>query len=552
MEHNKFRNTLAHRLSAGLVTLLAMILVAVVMQYQGLFSGVKGFYAAILISSFVVITMLRVFDLFRLNKNPLIFMGAYNIVFMIAQIVVFAPLHILSLIWIVLLVRTRSYLDAFWSYVWLAVFALSSLAGLVVAEGNMNDFYSVVAEIGIVLLVALVLQDSESQKAGFYRAQVDETVASKRLQHRLESMFNNISLAIFGLDKTGAVVVYNHAALNIINKNAELHGININSVLAISDEEGKHISFAELNKTISKTERDDVYLHIGHDERTPINLIVSRFHESYAVNDGISLVLTMQDITKQKKLNTQQEDFISVVSHELRTPITVAEGGVSNALLVNKKNGDNEVIGRALNVAHEQVEFLSQIVNNVNTLTQSAKDKLEVNLERIFPKEIVMHTAKIYENSVNKDKLRLVCKVDDDVGSIISSREFIEDIMKNLVENALKYTEEGEITIGAYKDQKLINFYVKDTGIGISHSDISNIFDKFFRVESHEIQQKGGTGLGLYVSTQLAERINSELSVDSRPGEGSIFTLSVPRVGALARDTNQVSRTEVSDFMSGI
>ncbi len=549
---NKFRNTLVHRLSAGLTTFLAIVLISFVMYHQGILSGEKGLEVIALMALIAIISILRVFDWFKINSHPAIFMAGYNLVFISAQIYIFAPYHPLSFIWIVLLVRTQNYLGVFWSYFWWAMFALSSFIGIIVVSSTINDFFYIISQIGVALMIAVVLQDSDSQQNDFDKARDDEIERGRTLQHRLESLFNNLSSAIFGLNSEGVIVVYNNEALDIINQNSELHGVKIDEALTLKDDNDALYRFADIRKIEDRFESNKMFLHVGLDDKTPVQLIISKFRESYAFDDGISYVLTLRDISKEEKLDHEQSDFIAIVSHELRTPITVAEGNLSNAIMINDYHDKNQEVDHALKIAHEQVMFLSQMINNISTLSQAEEGALDIQLERIEPERVIEQVSKMFEDEVSKKEIKLKTEVIDHLTPIISSKTYIVDILKNIVENAVKYTDKGTVTIGVKRDDGDVIFYVSDTGIGVSHSDSKHVFDKFFRAEDHETQTRGGTGLGLYVSYQLAKRINATLSVDSKLGRGSTFSLTIPRVGALKRDNKKIADTELSDFIAQV
>ncbi len=549
-----FRNTKQHRWAAVFTVLLAIALVVGLLVAQSDFFSGKLVSAIGLVVMIAAITIVRFFDLLGINDRPALFLGAYNVTFVVGQLLILSPFHPLSFLWIILLIRTQSYLGNKWSTVWWGAFGVASLLGLLVADDTtITDAYFIVAQVGVALILSFTLKDAISQQQGFQRDKELLVEETRQLQKRLESMFNNLHLAIFGIDAEGKIVVYNNEALDIINQNIDLHGASVDDVLGLSDDNGDPLRVSSLMGADEKVDRRDIYLHLGMIERVPINLVFSKFAQSYPVSDSIRYMLSLRDISKEHKLNEEHSDFISVVSHELRTPIAIAEGQLSNAILLRDQDPSDLALKETLEQAHQQVKFLAELVNEVRTISKAERDELgELNLERIEPKKLIKQVMVGYEADAASNKLVLDMDIDEEVESIISSNSYILDILNNLVENAIKYTDEGSITIGVEQDDKLIRFFVRDTGIGVSHSDAKNIFDKFFRAEDVETRAHGGTGLGLYISQQLANRINARISMESELGKGSEFSLSVPRIGAQERDTKEVLRAEVDEFMNEV
>ncbi|MEO8785370.1 MAG: ATP-binding protein, partial [Candidatus Saccharimonadales bacterium] len=126
--------------------------------------------------------------------------------------------------------------------------------------------------------------------------------------------------------------------------------------------------------------------------------------------------------------------------------------------------------------------------------------------------------------------LELKIDLDSRLELLQSSRLYVREILQNFITNAIKYTEKGSVTIGARAAQGGVEFFVSDTGIGISKADKERIFDKFFRSEDFRTRQNSGTGLGLYVTLKLARLIHADMSVDSQLNTGSVFKIMIPNL----------------------
>ena len=240
-------------------------------------------------------------------------------------------------------------------------------------------------------------------------------------------------------------------------------------------------------------------------------------------------VISLYDMTKSMRIEKMQSDFVANASHELRTPVAIAEGALSNLQLLLDRNGDPHVFASTLDSAHKQILYLGQMVNDLSTLSRAQRG-LYMNDEDIDINEFMTSLYNKYSDEAKARGLRMV--VDIDVkGKVTVPSMVIEEIMQNLITNAIKYTDKGGVTIGVSpvtNDGKHAKFYVKDTGIGISKSDQEHIFQRFWRSEDYRTRQTNGTGLGLHVVEQLATKIGAKVNVDSELNVGSTFSIILP------------------------
>lgn len=236
-----------------------------------------------------------------------------------------------------------------------------------------------------------------------------------------------------------------------------------------------------------------------------------------------------RDVTKEKSLEEERDEFISVVSHELRTPITIVEGSVSNLqLLMNQpKLPAQSVLKSTLNTAHEQVMYLAKMVNDLSTLSRAERGVAD-SAEVIDVAEMVQRMHQQYQKDATARGLHLNLDLAPKVGAISASRLYTEELLQNFITNAIKYTNEGTITIIVKKSSNMVTFAVKDTGIGISRGEQQKVFNKFYRSEDYRIRETNGTGLGLYVSAKLAHKLGTQINLTSRLNHGSTFSFSLP------------------------
>jgi signal transduction histidine kinase len=236
----------------------------------------------------------------------------------------------------------------------------------------------------------------------------------------------------------------------------------------------------------------------------------------------------MRDITREKSLEEERDEFISVVSHELRTPIAIAEGNISNAQFIVEKAGGNKEIQDTLKQAYNQIVFLSGLINDLSTLSRAERGKLEVEVEKINVHELMQELGANYKPQAEAKKLSFEVSADKNLRLLVSSRLYVREILQNFITNAIKYTEAGHVTLTGKQQDNSVLFEVSDTGIGISKSDQEKVFDKFFRSEDYRTRANNGTGLGLYVTMKLARLIHADISLESEVDHGSTFKITIP------------------------
>ncbi|MEO5627603.1 MAG: ATP-binding protein [Candidatus Saccharimonadales bacterium] len=350
---------------------------------------------------------------------------------------------------------------------------------------------------------------------------------------RLNSLINSMADGVLATDGNGKIVLDNGAALNILDVNSTVKGQLVSQVLNLLDKNNQTVDVQTLVKAVKTQETSRDYL-LRYPDGSTINLYLSiaPVHLGFGTNMQGYVVL-LRDITREKSLEEERDEFISVVSHELRTPITIAEGNLSNALFIAQKAGDtNPAVMEALQQAHDQTTFLASMINDLATLSRAERGKLAVDVEAINVHQMVEELAKNYAPEAKAKGLHLLTDLDRSLELLTSSRLYVREILQNFITNAIKYTQTGSVTIGAKVKPTGVEFFVQDTGIGISKSDKEKVFDKFFRSEDFRTRQNNGTGLGLYVTMKLAKLIHADISMDSELNKGSVFKIFIPNLKA--------------------
>lgn len=361
---------------------------------------------------------------------------------------------------------------------------------------------------------------------------VKQSASTEHLEHeRLTSLINSMADAVVAVDEQVKIVLYNGAALNVFDVNTITIGKSITSLLKPIDSQNQPVDIVEMikNATVPLTNRD---LRLAYADGSFINLYLSiaPVRLGYGETGGRGYVLLLRDITREKSLEEERDEFISVVSHELRTPIAIAEGNVSNAEFIAAKTGDLAAIQKALKETHNQMLFLADMINDLSTLSRAERGKLEVDIEAINVHDLVTELANNYRSQASSKGLEIKTVLDSSLELLQSSKLYTREILQNFITNAIKYTPKGSVTIQAIKEPKGVSFAIKDTGIGIAKGDQQRVFDKFFRSEDYRTRQANGTGLGLYVTMKLARLIHAEIEIKSELNNGSTFTIYMPNL----------------------
>ena len=350
-------------------------------------------------------------------------------------------------------------------------------------------------------------------------------------RERLNSLINSMADGVIAVDKKGTVVVYNGAALNIMDLNRSMIGSNLARLMKLVDKQNQAVDVQDMirNTVTAQTSRD---YRLLYEDGSGINLYLSiaPVHLGYGKQGSEGYVLLLRDITHEKALEEERDDFISVISHELRTPIAITEGIISNAQFVVEKNLDINNVKLALKKAHDQVLYLSDMVNDLSTLSRAEGNQLQLEIVPINVHDLVQDLSENYRSQAETKGLQLFAEIDPALELLHSGKLYVREMLQNFLTNSIKYTEKGSVTIGAKPQKNGVLFYVQDTGIGISQADREKIFDKFYRSNDDRAQRSGGKGLGLYVTLKLARLLHADIDVTSELNKGSRFSISLPNL----------------------
>lgn len=386
--------------------------------------------------------------------------------------------------------------------------------------------------IGVIFISGSVALIEHARQQGKLKHPATDTIHQAEDHQRLVTIINNLADAVLVTNAKGTIELFNAASLNLLDTNADIKNKSVDMVLATRTAEGNTVKVSnELSK--AKHVVIDDSLRIGPaDDPIRLELTYAPIRGSYKTgiktHGSEGYIIIARDVTKEKSLEEERDEFISVVSHELRTPVTVAEGSISNAqLFVERGKGTKDNLASALSQAHEQVVFLAGMINDLSTLSRAERGVAAEN-EAIDVKSFVHDIYNEFLPQAQKQKLHFNLEAASQLGTVMTSRLYLHELMQNFITNAIKYTKKGSVTLSVRNIDGIIEFKVTDTGIGISKSDQAKIFNKFYRSEDYRTRETNGTGLGLYVAYKLAKKLKTTIDVSSRLNHGSSFTIKLP------------------------
>jgi signal transduction histidine kinase len=230
---------------------------------------------------------------------------------------------------------------------------------------------------------------------------------------------------------------------------------------------------------------------------------------------------------KLEEANKHKSQFLANVNHELRTPVSAIIG---YARLVQR-----ETEGQISALQRENLQDLlhnaERLLNQIDSLLEFSKieaGKVEMHVEPVQVREVIQAAISTIEPTLNGSNVRIIREIASDMPALNTDREKLRQIILNLLDNSVKFTERGEIKIAASQQNGSFKLAVSDTGIGIQKEDLNKIFEEFHRGDLSSTKQYRGTGLGLAIVKRFVNLLNGEVAVESEVGRGSVFTVTLP------------------------
>lgn len=254
---------------------------------------------------------------------------------------------------------------------------------------------------------------------------------------------------------------------------------------------------------------------------------------------------TIKAITSDK----HKSSFLANMSHEIRTPMNSIIG-FSNML--SSKEIPDELKGEFIQHIQTSSEMLLNLVDDIIDIAKIEAGQLKINKSDCYPGKLIESLAvnfEAYKNRMEKEGITIKLNLPSENIAIRTDEFRLKQILSNLISNAIKFTEKGNIEIGVtHKNQRLVEFYVKDTGIGMTRDEVKSVFERYTRSKISEEKKISGTGLGLAISKNLVELLGGRMWVTSEPETGSCFSFELPYIKVADEIHNHPVKNEQSEF----
>ncbi len=331
----------------------------------------------------------------------------------------------------------------------------------------------------------------------------------KEKQNRLSAILQSMDSGVIAIDINDNIIIVNAYTEKIFGINEDVIGKNINTISKNFDISMIFNNVDDNYKEVKIDYPKEAYLRV----RTA-DIINRSYH--------IGKVAVIQDVTDVKKLENVRTEFVANVSHELKTPLTSIKGFTETLRYVD----DIETRDKFLDIIEEEADRLTRLISDILILS-------DIELQKDFKKEIVdvnriiSHVDALMRNVGEKKNLNIVIK-GENVPNLVGDSDKFKQMLINLVDNAIKYSESEEIIINRYYKDNQCVIEVEDKGIGISEDHISRLFERFYRVDKARSRAKGGTGLGLAIVKHIVLGFNGNISVESALNKGTKFIITIP------------------------
>lgn len=297
---------------------------------------------------------------------------------------------------------------------------------------------------------------------------------------------------------------------------------------AITNASGTVIAVALTKQTLSEADRSiaaSIQTSVGILVVILLLLLFLFFHHARII-DYTALYRKLKEVDQLK------DDFIGMASHELRTPLTVIRGYISE--LRDHKSEQSPEVARMLERIDRSAENLNMLVGDMLDVARIEQGRMQMHIAPIDPVAIVTDVCDALRPVAQKKGLTISCEIANGI-TISADPDKLRQIMTNLVGNAVKYSDKGEIAVRGVADHERCTVRVSDTGIGMTSEEQAKLFEKFQRAAGERVRSEVGTGLGLWITKQLVEVMGGHISVESIKGVGSHFIVAFPVVKSASK-----------------
>jgi two-component system phosphate regulon sensor histidine kinase PhoR len=353
--------------------------------------------------------------------------------------------------------------------------------------------------------------------------------ATNQAQAQQQALFNSMAEGVLLLDEQERIALVNQSLRKFFRLPAELRGATLE--VFRWPELQRLLDRLKHEKTITAAE-----VPLGGERQWHLQLNAAVVFDPAARGQGYLFVF--HDLTRQKELENLRQEFVANVSHELRTPLSLIKG-FTETLLSGAKD-DPEVAGRFLQKIDHHADRLLFLIEDLLTISRLESGQATLNCQGVLLGNIVTRVFEDVQTRAREQQISLRNTVPE-TAMIWADADRLQQVLFNLVENAIKYGRRDGFVMVGYRDTTngKVEVFVQDDGSGIPADSKQRIFERFYRVDRARSRETGGTGLGLAIVKHIVQAHGGQVWVKSELNEGSTFSFTVPKHDSLERSDDQ-------------
>lgn len=359
------------------------------------------------------------------------------------------------------------------------------------------------------------------------RTQLDKTITQlweKNIE--MKAILDSMIGGLIAVDNDNRVILINNTAIEMFNiKKEKIIGENL--LLVVRNHlfnqfvRNHHNTEPAQSQQVTDIQYGDQYYKVYRSR------IQSKIDGSVGENEIMGTLIIIQDVTNIRKLEQIRSEFVSNVTHELKTPLTSIKGFIDT--LKGGAIHDKEVAEHFLDIIDIEAERLSNLIGDILELSEIETMKKDVCIDEYILEDIIQEVIEIVQQSASKKEIRIYYELDATISKVHVNKDRLKQMLLNLVDNGIKYNNVGgEVGIICKRFHKIIEFHVRDNGIGISEVHVPRLFERFYRVDKGRSRNQGGTGLGLSIVKHIVNLYDGQLQVKSEVGKGTEFIIRLP------------------------
>lgn len=353
--------------------------------------------------------------------------------------------------------------------------------------------------------IAIKSSDEVGELAGAFNVMSDEIENRINIinieKNKLNSVLESMGEGVVAFNEKDEMIAVNSTAKGIISS---LDPADTKRIIHRVKKDG--------SRTIVEVSMNEKYLLVC---ATPLSLD----------NGKRGVVLILNDVTELRLLQEKQRQFVTNVSHELKTPLTTILGYID---LLKTRKDDKDILEMSVNYLEGAAERLHRLVDDLVDLSCLSRYEFEIETRSVDIKSLVGDIVGQMSLKAQKYDIEINTHLPE-LGEIIADPTRIKQAVVNILDNAIKYSQKGNVEVVLSGDREFVSLVIRDTGCGIPSDILQKIFEPFYRVDKARSREMGGNGLGLAITKEIIEKHGGKISIESKMGKGTKVTMTLPR-----------------------